>query len=235
MVTALSVPPPDMAGSEGKAPVWCDWAAISRKRLHDYPYKWGLIDEVFPDRRVLDSLESEFPGVGFRLTERPSAKLGAKGYRSHNLPLVQAGVPVPDKVRQLTPLWTAFVSELRSPAYRRAVAALTGRRLDRCTLEIRAVRYGPGSWIDPHTDRTDKVVTQIWYFNSSWPPRRAGVLRILRSASAHDVAAEVRPRLGASVVLVPSDRSWHAVTPVADDSPEDRRTLLVHFVAGEAK
>ena len=215
-------------------PSWCDWDAIRRARLASEPFAWAVVRDAFPTREARRRLEEEFPTDGFIRTERVSGTPGRKGYRTDNLPLVEAGQQVKAGVRRLSPAWRALIEGLLSDAYRSAVADLTGRRLDGCALEVRAVRYGPGSWIDPHTDRADKVVTQTWYFNSGWLPQWRGALRILNSPAEDDVADEVYPQLGESVVLLPSERSWHAVTPVADTATQDRLTLLAHFVAADA-
>lgn len=215
----------------------CDWGAIERARLATSPFRWAVMSGLLPESDAR-RLEEEFPAEGFTLTERPSGTAGGKGYRTRNLKLVDASEPVPDNVARLSRSWRALLDGLLSDEYRAALTALTGWPLDDCTLEVRAVRYGAGSWIDPHTDRADKAVTQTWYFNSGWRRDWEGALRILAGPSEESVVEEVLPRLGDSVVLVPSRTSWHSVAAVADTATDDRRTLLVHFVrpakAGEA-
>lgn len=212
-----------------------DWDAIARTEVAREPFGWGLVTDSVPRAAAQRLLAAEFPTEGFVLTERTGGTEGGKGYRTWNLSLVQDGVPVPEGMRRLTPLWSSLVESLLSDVYRSAVAEATGQDLDGCELEVRAVRYGAGSWIDPHTDRADKIVTQTWYFNENWRPEWSGTLRILHSPSADDVAAEVLPGLTASVLLVPSPQSWHAVTPVADEAEQDRHVLLVHFVNKERR
>ncbi|MFE3738130.1 2OG-Fe(II) oxygenase [Streptomyces sp. NPDC059134] len=208
-----------------------DLPALRRAELTEHPYRWAELPATLcgaPGETAL-RLEEEFPTRGFLLTERTGAG-SEKTYRTRNLPLIERGRPVAGSLSALSPLWRRLVDELASPDYRAAVAEATGRPLGRCLIEARAVRYGPGYWIAPHTDRADKVVTQLWYFNSEWPARWRGTLRILGSPSADDVRAEVAPRRGSSVLLVRSADSWHSVTPVSPAAAQDRRTLLVHFV-----
>ncbi|MFI6697612.1 2OG-Fe(II) oxygenase [Streptomyces sp. NPDC050509] len=208
-----------------------DLPALRRAELTERPYRWAELPGTLRGApgETARKLEEEFPTQGFRLTERTGAD-SEKTYRTRNLPLIEQGRPVADSLPSLSPLWRRLVGELASPDYRAAVAEATGRPLDRCVIEARAVRYGPGYWIAPHTDRADKVVTQLWYFNSEWPARWQGTLRILGSPAADDVRAEIAPRQGSSVLLVRSADSWHSVTPVSPAASQDRRTLLVHFV-----
>ncbi|OON82754.1 2OG-Fe(II) oxygenase [Streptomyces tsukubensis] len=208
-----------------------DLDALMATPLAEEPYPWTLLPHALRGQKVARTLEAEFPTRGFRTTERRGGAPGGKGYHTRNLTLVADGGAVAAGLSHLSPRWRELVAELSSPAYRRAVEELTGRPLDGARLAVRAVRYGPGGWIDPHTDRADKLVTQTWYFNSGWRDGWAGSLRILRSPDPADAAADIIPRLGQSVVLVPSDRSWHAVTPVSAAATEERKTLLVHFVA----
>ncbi|GGM48670.1 hypothetical protein GCM10012275_19490 [Longimycelium tulufanense] len=215
----------------GTAALEIDWDAFRRSSLAEHPYRWGLLRGMFP-ARLLPVLEVEFPGEGFVVTQRRSGgDAGQKGYRSANLSLVAGGHPVRENIDLLSSLWRQLVDALCSPEYRSAITTLSGRDVSECALELRAVRYGPGSWIDPHTDRADKIVTQTWYFNDNWRPEWRGQLAVLSSPDKADVHTEVAPALGESVVLCPSEHSWHMVHPVAESAAGDRRTLLAHFVA----
>ena len=208
-----------------------DLPTLRRAELAEQPYRWAELPGTLrgADGQTARRLEAEFPTQGFQLTER-TGNNKEKTYRTRNLPLIRQGRPVADSRFALSPLWRRLVEELAAPDYRAAVAEATGRRLSHCAIEARAVRYGPGHWIAPHTDRADKVVTQLWYFNSQWPAHWRGTLRILGSSAADDVTAEVTPRQGSSVLLVRSADSWHSVTPVSAAARQDRRTLLLHFV-----
>ncbi|WP_411146111.1 2OG-Fe(II) oxygenase [Streptomyces sp. x-80] len=232
--TSAAFPPAEAGGtggSGGARGAVLDLPALRRAELAERPFRWAELPDTLRGApgETAHRLEEEFPTEGFRLTERTGGD-SEKTYRTRNLPLITEGRPVAESRAFLSPLWRRLVDELASSEYRAAVAEATGRPLDRCRVEARAVRYGPGYWIAPHTDRADKVVTQLWYFNSEWPERWQGSLRILGSAAADDVRAEVAPLRGSSVLLVRSADSWHSVAPVSEAAAEDRRTLLVHFV-----
>ncbi|AUG78261.1 Putative Hydroxylase [Kitasatospora sp. MMS16-BH015] len=224
MTTVQTVP----GTSVPATPAGVDFAALRSAALHDAPFAWGTVHGMLGPE-LLDRLVEEFPAEGFTRTERVSLRPGEKGYRTDNLTLVHDSRPDPEALRRLTPSWRELVESLASPEYRAAVGELTGRDVSAAALEIRAVRYPAGAWIDPHTDRLDKLVTQTWYFNAHWPEEHAGHFLVLGSADVADVRRRVLPRAGESIVMCPSEFSWHAVSPVADSVVEDRKVLLLHL------
>ncbi|MFE7277017.1 2OG-Fe(II) oxygenase [Streptomyces sp. NPDC057623] len=207
-----------------------DLDALSCTTLNSSPFVWGTVRGMLREP-ALDRLVREFPDSGFTRTERPSGRPGEKGYRTDNLALVGDDGAVEEGFWELTPLWQDLVRTLMSAEYREAVGKLISRDVSRARLEIRAVRYSAGAWIDPHTDRTDKLVTQTWYFNSHWPAANQGQFQVLGSPAADDVVQQVLPLAGESIVLCPSERSWHSVAPVSGAAQEDRKVLLLHLTA----
>jgi Rps23 Pro-64 3,4-dihydroxylase Tpa1-like proline 4-hydroxylase len=113
--------------------------------------------------------------------------------------------------------------------YRSTLQQLTGVQLGHARLEARFVVYGANCWISPHTDRSDKLLTQTFYFEEHWCAEWGGELQLLRSADVTDIATRILPLRNLSVVLVPSPTSWHAVAPVAPNVAASRRTLLLHY------
>jgi hypothetical protein len=206
-----------------------DLQALGRCTARRDPFHWAVLHDSFGDPRTAADLAAEFPATGYTLRTGDSAT--GKGYSTYNLTLADRGVPSA-AARRLTPRWRSLVDTLLGDDYRAQLARVMDADLDACTAHLRAVRYPQQGWIDPHTDRADKAVTQIWYLNPGWRPEWAGTLRLLRSSDPEDVAADVRPALGTSVLMRPSPHSWHCVTPVASGAP-DRLTLLLHFVRPE--
>ena len=129
----------------------------------------------------------------------------------------------------LSPAWQRLASDLLSPAYRQAMSRLTGQNLMTAPIEAYVCHYGPGAWLGPHLDLKDKIVTHVFYFNESWDVANGGCLRILRSSDIADVVAQISPVVGNSSVLVRSDKSWHAVSPVARGCRDSRRSMNVIF------
>jgi Rps23 Pro-64 3,4-dihydroxylase Tpa1-like proline 4-hydroxylase len=106
---------------------------------------------------------------------------------------------------------------------------LTGHDLSEAPIEVNVFHYGPGSWMGPHKDLEDKIVTHVLYFNAEWDAKSGGCLTILRSSDMSDVKAEIPPVVGNSAVLVRPDDSWHAVSRVVDGSETSRRSVTVTF------
>ena len=79
------------------------------------------------------------------------------------------------------------------------------------------------------TRPAQKLATHVVYFNSTWNQADGGRLRILRSADTEDVAAELLPIVGNSVVIVRSENSWHCVSRVVNHAASSRRSVTVTF------
>lgn len=115
------------------------------------------------------------------------------------------------KQGDLTPLWKKLIEEITSQKYRQLVSHIIKCDLSDSHLEINLWRYNNGCWLSAHTDKPNKVATQLFYFNSDWHATWGGALQILNSNSSTDVYQKIYPTLGCSVILVRSDQSWHAV------------------------
>lgn len=198
---------------------------LQHATLHDEPFGWSHVSGVLA-AGVAGRLRAGFPSAGFTLSSRldPGAE---KRYRMATRTLVAGGVSY--ALDDLSQEWRMLVAQLQSAEYRRALSALTGVAADGCATEIRLCRYESACWMAPHTDRADKRLTQIVYFNDPWPLKWGGCLRVLRSPAVDDAAFEAAPLLDTSVVLIRSERSWHAVAPVAHGVREQRLSLLIHL------
>jgi Rps23 Pro-64 3,4-dihydroxylase Tpa1-like proline 4-hydroxylase len=149
-------------------------------------------------------------------------------------PLVDRGGVVEGAFDGLSDGWPELVDQVISPTYRRVLGDLLTIDLVGTSIEARLCRYSHGCWMAPHTDNLDKVATQIIYFNPEWRYDWGGCLRLLRSNRSGDVASEILPLLGTSVILVRSDQSWHEVAPVSGGIRATRLSLLVHFLGAGA-
>ncbi|MFI5617199.1 2OG-Fe(II) oxygenase [Streptomyces sp. NPDC051567] len=204
-----------------------DLTALAGAELVRTPYDFAVITDTFADGATARALGSGFAADAFVRSER-GAGAGGKQYVMFSRTVVRDGVP--DGVDDLSPAWRGVVDDLLSDGYRDALAALTGVALDGCAVEARLTRYAAGCWIEPHTDRPDKALTHLFYFNEGWRAEWDGDFRVLSGPRMRDCVRRVPPRLGTSVVMVPSPRSWHGVPPVTEDCPQERLALLVHFV-----
>lgn len=62
----------------------------------------------------------------------------------------------------------SFIEELTSVEYISALQEKLGIHLENCLIDVGFFRFKQGDWVSVHTDRPDKVVTQLFYFNSEW-------------------------------------------------------------------
>jgi Rps23 Pro-64 3,4-dihydroxylase Tpa1-like proline 4-hydroxylase len=195
-----------------------DWGHL---KLRSQPFPWVLArpGELIAEHHARELAET-FPVEGMvRLDE--SRRSTGKRYRNHSWPIRNADLA------RLPTLWRKLVADLRAPSYRTSLAMLLEQPTAR-SLEIRLVLHGPDDWLGPHTDLPGKLFTQIFYFNSDWLESDGGWLELLTSDDPGAVAERVLPTLGTSVVLLPSDRSWHQVVKVSHSAPVRRQSLLVH-------
>lgn len=166
---------------------------------------------------MVQELASSFP-------ESPYARFTrAQGEKRHRL----EGWRLDQQEAALTPPWRRLVDEVRGADYRRAIEAATGCALEACEVEISFWCHSEGCYLDPHPDKPEKVVSHLLYFNEEWTRALGGVLLLLGSPHLDDVLEDVVPRANVSVVIVRSDRSWHAFDRVTSTT---RRRLGMQVV-----
>lgn len=194
-------------------------------RLERSPFDWAAIDGLYAEPDAAD-LARTYPHDHFKTV---SARGGEKDYDYEVRELVRMRDTVVSRPDHLSPAWRRLAEDLRSPQYRDLVSMLTGVDLRDAPLEVNVYHFGPRALLGAHTDLPDKLVTHVLYFNEGWDPATGGCLSILGSADPADVVTEIQPLVGGSALLVRSDSSWHAVTPVAADSARSRRSVTVVF------
>src|SRR5882724_5445165 len=202
-----------------------DLTQIARRALETQPYSWAAIDDLFAPQAAA-ALAATYPRDHFKTL---SGHDGEKEYLYEARALLGLGTGTVAHAAELSDVWRELAHDLLSPEYRAAMSLLTGHDLTAVPIEANVYHYGPGASLGPHLDLPYKLVTHVLYFNRAWNPNDGGCLSILRSGSPDDVAAEILPLVGHSAVLVRSDRSWHAVQPVALSSRKSRRSVTVTF------
>jgi SM-20-related protein len=202
-----------------------DLDRIRTSRLESEPYRWAAIDGLFT-RADAERLARSFPSDHYKLV---SGYGGEKDYEYEARELIAMGADTISGPLQLSDAWRSLTQDFLSPSYRDALSALTGCDLATAPLEVNVFHYGPGGSLGAHSDLPDKIVTHVLYFNESWDPKNGGCLSILSAKDPAAVVAEIPPLVGNSAVLVRSDDSWHAVSPVANDCRASRRSLTATF------
>jgi hypothetical protein len=198
---------------------------IERGALQTQPYGWAAIDKLFSPPNAA-ALADTFPLDHFKTV---ASYGGEKDYKYEARSLIAMGADTVSHPEELSEIWLAQARDLLSPAYRQAMSSLTKCDLTSAPMEVNVFHYGPGACLGPHPDLEDKIVTHVMYFNHFWNREDGGCLTVLRSANPADVAAEILPIVGNTAVLVRSENSWHAVSPVVNGCRRSRRSLTVTF------
>jgi SM-20-related protein len=174
----------------------------------------------------LSDLCRSVPRTGYREVIGRSA---AKPYRMHCRQLLPRGKKHPDNLEELPASWRALRSVLLDSRYRAAMQALIGVDLTPCEIEATLWIYEQDCFLDPHTDKEEKMATHLLYLTLGWKPEWGGGLRILRSPDRDDHVIDIAPLPERSVVLVRSNNSWHSVERIAPSCRQQRRSLQVTF------
>jgi SM-20-related protein len=199
--------------------------SIAQSKLLTEPYCWAEVDGLFSPEDAA-ALAGSFPSDHFK-TEGGQDKERGWAYEAREL--LAMGVSDPSFPESLNPAWRQLAMDLASAGYREAMSTLTGLDLREVPVEANVFHYGPGSWLGPHVDLIDKLVTHVLYFNREWRSRDGGCLQILRSLDSPEAVAEISPIVGRSAVIVRSDASWHGVPRVRRAVRLSRRSLAVTF------
>jgi Rps23 Pro-64 3,4-dihydroxylase Tpa1-like proline 4-hydroxylase len=202
-----------------------DLDRILHQQLETNPYRWAVVDKLFSPSDA-EALAATFPHDHFK---RLSHYGGDKDSEYEARALVGMGEHGISRPETLSRAWQALANDFLSPAYRAALSSLTRTNLSDAVLEVNVFHYPPGGLLGPHPDLQDKIVTHVLYFNRSWNDEDGGCLTILRSSDPGDIARTVSPVVGNSAVLVRSDDSWHAVSPVVKNCRRSRRSLTATF------
>jgi SM-20-related protein len=202
-----------------------DLKQITSQRMQVNPFDWAFINNLY-SREDASALASTFPHNYFK---RVTGNDGEKVYVYEARSLVPMGASEVTHPEDLSPAWLMLARDLCSSAYREAMTQLTCIDLRRAPLEVNIFHYTPGASLGPHLDLSTKIVTHAIYFNPSWSVNDGGCLTILRSSNPRDVAYKIAPVVGNSAVIVRSNKSWHAVSPVVPGCTWSRRSLTATF------
>lgn len=204
-----------------------DFDSIRQAPLSQDPFQWAIIKSAFTSNRVARELAESFPTVDFAPFRY------SHDQESHSMlrrVFIERGTDAPNlETPGISGFWLRLCGELGSPEHRDAITRLTGVDVKMAPMEVSFRCYENNSWLAPHCDLPDKLVSQLFYFNDVWNCGWGGCLRILRSAEINDIHCELPPRLGSSVVLVRSESSWHAVPQVRAQQRLVRKSLQISF------
>lgn len=197
---------------------------ICNDGMRTTPYRWGRFDKIFTETDG-QMLAQQFPIDRYR---EVTGYDGEKSYRYAARSLIHMGASVPTALASLSRAWLALALDLLSDEYRQSVAAASGLDLSRAPMEVNVIQYGPGAWLGPHIDLSEKILTHILYFNEVWDQSWGGCLQILGQDGKTSIE-QIPPLVGSSALLVRSEASWHAVSNVAPECRRTRKSLNVIF------
>ncbi|MGZ7041829.1 MAG: 2OG-Fe(II) oxygenase [Thermoanaerobaculia bacterium] len=183
------------------------------------------MDQLFSQADAAE-IAKTFPSDHFK---RLADYGGEKDFQYEARALLGMGEQSISRPRYLSRAWQQLAADFLSPEYRAAMSALTGYDLGTVPIEVNVFHYPPGGELGAHTDLRDKIVTHVLYFNESWDDEDGGCLTILRSSNPRDLVRVVSPLVGNSAVIVRSNNSWHAVSPVVKTCRLSRRSLTATF------
>jgi SM-20-related protein len=198
---------------------------IKKSKLQSTPYSWGAIENIYSEEDA-NALASSYPHDHFKTV---TGNDGEKEYFYEARALIAMGADAVSHRQELSESWAALADTLLSRAYRDAMSQLVGIDLTPASLEVNVFHYTPGSSLGPHLDLKTKIVTHVLYFNKTWDINDGGCLTILNSKDPRDVAQKILPVVGNSAIIVRSEKSWHAVSPVVSTCQWSRRSITITF------
>ena len=177
----------------------CDIDRLRATPLQSEPYDHILVPG-FIRRDKLEGLHRDYPKI-----DRPGS--------------------VPLGIYAHGPAFEALMDELRGDEIREAFEEKFDVDLDgRPTMfTVRGMCRATDGKI--HTDSASKIITVLIYMNPPWEAA-GGRLRLLRSQSLDDYAAEVPPEEGTLLAFRRSESSWHGHEPFEGQ----RRAIQMNYV-----
>lgn len=200
-----------------------DLDQLQRAQVYREPFPYGVISRpVQPQFR--DRLLAEFPTCGFEKVEKSSQ---GKKYRMYHRTFIDKR-DGSAKLDGLASIWGELYRDLTSPLYRSVVAELTGTNLENCSIGASFWRYEHQCFLSTHTDKPEKVVTQLIYLEDEWDESWGGCLHLHREGEGYPIFRTIKPMIDQSVLLVRTDNSWHSVSPVVKGE-RNRKSLQIVF------
>ncbi|MEM9546924.1 MAG: 2OG-Fe(II) oxygenase family protein [Bacteroidota bacterium] len=194
------------------------------------PYKWFRMEE-FIDLQSGSKLSDSYPQSGFQMFKRESG--GNKQYQFSVRHVLNKNKW--EAREDLSSEWIEFLDFLNSMELVEMLESVTGLSLKDDEKDIGFFKFEQGDWVSPHTDRENKKLTFVLYFNREWHSSWGGCIQILKSNLSSSVVAESLPLVGNTVGIIRSDDSWHMVTQVSNEAKSFRKTVQVEFWNKENK
>jgi 2OG-Fe(II) oxygenase superfamily len=105
------------------------------------------------------------------------------------------------QIQNMHVCWQHFVNKLASRDYVEWLGNIMEVETANLKVDAALCIYDSNCYLEPHTDRDHRVLSQIIYFNKQWRAESGGSLRLLRSEDPVDIAYEILLVLNTSVVF----------------------------------
>jgi hypothetical protein len=193
--------------------------SLSREQFKNAkPFPFATLPSVIPDAKF-EELRTTFPDISlFTKSFGLKRAYGQKPHDRYEL------LWRPDLA--LSPAWKQFIAELQGADYRREIDRILGT--DELQLFYWWQRAVAGCSVSPHCDSPVKLMSHIFYFNSSadWKDEWGGRTLLLDDGGKFDehTAPEIadfthyeEPEILGNRTLLfgRTPHSWHAVKPLA--------------------
>lgn len=194
--------------------------------INKTPYYWGLQNNLIQPA-IQSQLVAEYPTAGFTRASRLEGS--GKHYQFEVLNLIHQNHHC-DALQTLSPIWNQFIKELGSEYYLKQLSHYVEQEFNNIRIDIGMFRFYENDWVEIHTDREDKILTQLFYFNETWENDWGGELYILPEQHLNSILAKVEPHITHSAIIVRSDDAWHYVSPVTQKAINPRLSLQVEII-----
>jgi Rps23 Pro-64 3,4-dihydroxylase Tpa1-like proline 4-hydroxylase len=203
-----------------------DYNVFNHAEINQTPFYWGLQDNLI-NKAMQNILLQQFPTDNFVPASRTQGE--GKHYKFEVLNIISHN-DVQDAFYQLSNDWQKFITELASTRYLSALSNFLQINFNAYSVDVGLFRFNPQDWVEVHTDRPDKILTQLFYFNDNWADDWGGELYILAEPHLSSVLSKVKPSVDRSAIIVRSDAAWHYVSPVAEIAKFPRLSLQVEII-----
>lgn len=157
----------------------------------------------------ISELCNQYPMEGYKKFVRKSGK--KKHYSFDVLPLIEEGKES-EAYNKLSQKWHDFLCQITSKNYIHQLFEILNIETQPYNISVSFFKYTHNDWVDTHIDNENKIVTNIFYFNSYWEVDWGGFFNLYDENN--NLILSVPPLLNFSVAVKRTDQTFHGVSPV---------------------
>ncbi len=201
-----------------------DEESISSCEINKKYFKYGIIQNIIcPSFR--STLINTFPSGNF---EEVHKELSNKQYKMYHRALVDENTAHMPCLSNLNPVWQKLYQDIRSDRYCQLLQDLLNINIANAQISASFWKYNATCFLSPHTDKPEKIVTHLIYFNETWNAGWGGCLHLHENTEEKAIFRTIVPCIDTSVILVTSPDSWHSVAQVTQGNHQ-RKSLQIVF------